>query len=792
MAVGASALILIAAGAAGAQTAASAPAGAAPAAARLNKYGYPEKHTPEPTTAAITAADLMTRLYIFADDSMQGRKFGTLGNYKGTTYIGNEVKRLGLLPMGDSGTYFQRLPVREKRFTSASTMTVDGAKLVYLTDFVPPPTAAAPKPIQTAQVVFGGNLGDTTTLISPEAAAGKFVVLLPANAGGAGGRGGRGGGGGGGGGRGGAGGRAGGGGAPVNPCMAVLGGPPAAGAAPAGGGAGGRGGAAGGFGAAGGGAAAIDPATRYANAAGIAIVDLDATPFGDRAVINTNSVRAEYAGPGQRSPRAPVVVVKSGQIATLDNGVLVGGKLPAGMTGKDVQQMMDSISADTTSRMRRAAASAALERYQSCVVEDSIAVSHGATSMKGPNSAPPDANAAGGGRRGGGGGGGGAGGAGGGGRAGAAAPPAGAAGAAGAAVAAAGGGGRGGRGGRGGGGAAPNGPAPVASIRMTAAAAEKLFGKPVAGLATGTMGKTVTANLVWEDFDAGNYARNVVAMVPGSDPLLKNEYVLVSAHNDHNGYTTNPQDHDSLKAAYDLGLRAQLSVRAGDLAPPQGGIVVNMDSLRKIRPARKDSIQNGADDDGSGSMGILEIAEYIAKMPVKPKRSILFVWQTGEEAGLYGSAYFAAHPTVPIDSIVADINIDMIGRGRAEDIPGGGPNYLGVVGAGFLSTELQQIVATNNAKQKMPLDLDPKFDLPTTWPGYNNIYGRSDHYNYAKQCIPIAFFFTGLHGDYHKVTDEPQYIDYPHYSMIDNYIRDIVVDLGTRAQRPSMDKPCVR
>jgi Peptidase family M28 len=308
----------------------------------------------------------------------------------------------------------------------------------------------------------------------------------------------------------------------------------------------------------------------------------------------------------------------------------------------------------------------------------------------------------------------------------------------------------------------------------------------------------VSANLDFEERDASDWARNVVAIVPGSDPTLKGEYVLVSAHNDHIGFNTNVADHDSLKAFNDIRTALAISKRPGDLAqqPEIAGelaaIHINVDSLHKIRPARKDSISNGADDDGSGSIAILEIAEYIAKMPVKPRRSTLFVWQTGEEAGLNGSAYFATHPTVPADSIVADINIDMIGRGRAEDIPGGGPTYVGVVGSGFLSKDLAQIVAATNLKQKQPLNLDPKFDLPTIWPGYNNIYGRSDHFNYARQCIPIAFFFTGLHGDYHQRTDEPQYIDYPHYSLITNYIRDVILELDNRAQRPSLDKPCTR
>jgi len=428
--------------------------------------------------------------------------------------------------------------------------------------------------------------------------------------------------------------------------------------------------------------------------------------------------------------------------------------------------MMDSIRTDSVTRMARNASAAALERVRACAVTDSIAVSHGATSMMGNGGIVAAETAA-------------------------------------TQAAANFGAGRGG-GGRGGRGSVdPNAPAPTASIRLTKAAAEKLFGSPLDRAAAGTPGKTVSANLDFEERDASDWARNVVAIVPGSDPQLKGEFVLVSAHNDHIGYSApggviSVVDHDSLKAYNDLRTALAISKRPGDLAQqPEiaselAAIHVNVDSLHRIRPPRKDSINNGADDDGSGSIAILEIAEYIAKMPVKPKRSTLFVWQTGEEAGLNGSAYFATHPTVPVDSIVADINIDMIGRGRAEDIPGGGPTYVAVVGSGFLSSDLAQVVAATNLKQKQPLSLDPKFDLPTSWPGYNNIYGRSDHFNYARQCIPIAFFFTGLHGDYHQRTDEAQYIDYPHYSLITNYIRDVILELDNRAQRPSLDRPCTR
>jgi hypothetical protein len=703
----------------------------AQATARLNKYGYPEKHAPRPTSQAITPEDLETRLYIFADDSMQGRAFGRIGNMRGTNYIASEVKRLGLLPAGDNGTYFQRLPVFQRHFTDKSTITVDGTTLRFNTDFVPTPTPRAPKAISNTQVVYGGSLADTSSLISPDAAAGKFVIFA-STADATGGRGGRGG-------------------APGantgNPCLAILN-PSMAGNA-------GRGGF--GFG---GGANVLG---RYGNAAAIGLIDLDQTPMGRRPFMNEPTGQLDLAKGPPNTPRAPIVVNRNGQIGTLENGQ-VGGHLPNGMTAAQLQQQIDSARADSIGRLRRSAMYGAQESVRACATQDSIAVSHGAASMMGPGGIAAADSAAmarlggvGGGRGG-----------------------------------AGGGRGAGGRGGAGG----NNGEAPAAQIHLTNAAAEKLLGRSAMGMTAGTAGKTVSANLAWEEKDVGDWARNVVAIVPGSDPALKGEYVLVSAHNDHVGFNTTPVDHDSLKAYNDARMRIQMSKKVGDLVPATAaelaGIHVNMDSLRKIRPARLDSINNGADDDGSGSMGILEIAEYIAKMPVKPKRTTLFVWQTGEEAGLLGSQYFATHPTVPVDSITADINIDMIGRGRAEDIPGGGPTYVGVVGSGFMSSELAEIIASANLRQKQPLALDPKFDLPTTWPGYNNIYGRSDHFNYARQCIPIAFFFTGLHGDYHQRTDEPQYIDYPHYSMIANMVKDAIVDLGNRPQRVQLDKPCLR
>ena len=323
-----------------------------------------------------------------------------------------------------------------------------------------------------------------------------------------------------------------------------------------------------------------------------------------------------------------------------------------------------------------------------------------------------------------------------------------------------------------------------------------MLGVPLANLAPGACGRTVSGKLVSAEkpSDHPEYARNVVAILRGSDPALRATYVAIGAHNDHIGTRPNPVDHDSLeaynKALYAMKMADGKTIRATTTAMRDSALkMVNMAEIRKkFGPARMDSVSNGADDDGSGSMAVLEIAEAMSMAPQKPKRSIIFVWHTGEESGLQGSAYFTKHPTVPRDSIVAQINIDMIGRGRADDLPGGGPDYLGVVGSNRLSSDLSRLVTAANVKQKSPLKLDYEFDDSTAWDGYNNIYGRSDHANYARYNIPIAFFFTGLHRDYHQLTDEPQYIDYPHYSRITNYIRDLMVDVGNAPHRPKLDK----
>ena len=581
---------------------ASAPGTAsAQAASSLNRFGNPQRLSPAPTAAAITERDLKIRLYQFADDSMQGRQVGRAGNMKGTAYIAAEMKRLGLVPGGHNGTWFQVLPYHLKHYTNHSRLTGNGNPLEWNQDWVAVPGTRAPRPISEVPVIFGGVAGDTLSQVSAEQAAGKFVILLPA--------------------------------------------PPAASGA-RGAGAGGRGGGRGGFG---------GGPSRFANAVAVATADLDALSPAQRTAINTPSVATQTPGFGRGGRGGGRGGAPNAAPAPVDSLVLA-------------RQQVDFL-------------------------------------------------------------------------------------------------------------------APQATIRLTRDAAARLLGRrTLDGLAAGADGGTVTASLDFVELPS-EWARNVVAIIPGSDPALRNQYVAIGAHNDHVGFNT-PVDKDSLKAFNDTRNRMLLTNNMVALTADQlASIRVNMDSIRRLVPRpRLDSINNGADDDGSGSMAVLEIAEAIQAMKVKPKRSVLFVWHTGEEGGLVGSAFFTRNPTVPIDSVVAQINVDMIGRGRDEDLPGGGPDYLGVVGSFFDSKDLGEAVAAVNQKRPKPLALDYKYDTTITWSGYNNLYGRSDHVNYAQQGVPIAFFFTGLHGDYHQRTDEPEWIDYPHYAKIANYIGDVVVEVGNGAR----------
>src|SRR4051812_37774233 len=148
--------------------------------AKLNQYGNPEKLAPSATAPAITEQDLQTRLYQFADDSMLGRQVGRIGNFKGTNYIAAELKRLGVVPAGDNESYFQNLPYHFHQFTNHSRLTADGNPLEWETEWVAIPGARAPRAIVNVPVIFGGVEGDTTKQISSDKAIGKFVVLAAA------------------------------------------------------------------------------------------------------------------------------------------------------------------------------------------------------------------------------------------------------------------------------------------------------------------------------------------------------------------------------------------------------------------------------------------------------------------------------------------------------------------------------------------------------------------------------------------------------------------------------------
>ena len=203
---------------------------------------------------------------------------------------------------------------------------------------------------------------------------------------------------------------------------------------------------------------------------------------------------------------------------------------------------------------------------------------------------------------------------------------------------------------------------------------------------------------------------NVLGVIEGSDK--KDEWLIVTAHYDHEG------------------------VKDG-------------------------AIYYGADDDGSGTVSVIEMAEAFAKAKAEgkgPRRSILFMTVSGEEKGLWGSEYYSDHPTVAIDKVTANLNIDMIGRIDTERMSPDTQNYVYVVGDDKLSSDLKPLSeAVNNKYTKLMLDY--KFNDPKD---PNRIYFRSDHYNFARKGIPIIFYYDGmLKADYHQPTDTPDKINYP-------------------------------
>lgn len=242
------------------------------------------------------------------------------------------------------------------------------------------------------------------------------------------------------------------------------------------------------------------------------------------------------------------------------------------------------------------------------------------------------------------------------------------------------------------------------------------------------------------------WTQNVVALWEGRDPALKSEMVAVGAHYDHVG--TNPN------------------------APGE------------------DKIWNGADDDGSGTVAVLSIAEALAKSKLRPKRSILLVWHAGEEKGLWGAEYFNKFPTVDIKKVVAQLNIDMIGRSKLagdtkkanENLTG--PNAIYVIGSEMMSSTLGAVTKrTNDAYLKMTYDY--KYDDPKD---PERFFYRSDHFHYAVNGIPIAFWFDGVHEDYHQPSDHADKIDYRKMEKVARTIFLTMWELADLRERPKVDK----
>jgi len=260
--------------------------------------------------------------------------------------------------------------------------------------------------------------------------------------------------------------------------------------------------------------------------------------------------------------------------------------------------------------------------------------------------------------------------------------------------------------------------------------------------------------------------RNVAGMIEGSDPKLKDTYVMFGAHLDHIGYNqTGGGGQPTPRACRERGPAALAALakagkQAQASAPPPGRGAATPGAALPFD--ERDFINNGADDDGSGSTSELAIAKAFATGP-KPKRSIVFVWHTGEEAGLYGSEYNADFPVVPLDKVQVQLNMDMVGRDDCNNLEGDYTNSVFVVGADRISTDLHNVIVETNGTMSKPLTLDYELNDPAD---PESVYTRSDHYSYAAKGIPIAFFTTGLHPDYHRVTDTVDKIIFPKMARI--------------------------
>ena len=255
-----------------------------------------------------------------------------------------------------------------------------------------------------------------------------------------------------------------------------------------------------------------------------------------------------------------------------------------------------------------------------------------------------------------------------------------------------------------------------AVVQQAAQAGAPLTARPLAGAQLHVHGRIRAVDR--------RSAPNVVGILEGSDPRLKREYVVLSAHMDHVG----------------VG-----------------------------RPVNGDSIYNGADDDASGTIAVVEAAEAFAQLQPRPKRSIIFLTVSGEEKGLWGSAYFADHPPVPVANIVADLNTDMVGRNWKDTIVAIGKEHSD------LGATLNRVGAAHPELRMQPID-----DI---WP-QESFYTRSDHYNFARKGVPILFFFNGTHADYHRPSDSVDKIDAEKESRIVKLVFYLGLDVANAADRP--------
>lgn len=237
-------------------------------------------------------------------------------------------------------------------------------------------------------------------------------------------------------------------------------------------------------------------------------------------------------------------------------------------------------------------------------------------------------------------------------------------------------------------------------------------------------------------------SNNVLAFLEGSDPVLKEEVVILTSHYDHIGIT--------------------------------------------LPDASGDMINNGADDDGSGTISLVGVATAFSKAAengVRPKRSVLFLNVSGEEKGLLGSRYYSDHPVYPIEKTVANLNSDMVGRSDEAHLSEGVTEYVYLIGGPIISSGLDSLVTVANQKSGNVL-LDYHYnDLNDP----NQFYRRSDHWNFGRLGIPFSFFFTGVHEDYHRPSDHPEKIDYNKLSKISRVIFGSAIELANVEQRPVVD-----